>query len=234
MPNRIIKESIRESYSIDLLSADAEVTFYRLLTYADDFGIFKSDPRLVNKAIYPLKTHTDKSVANWLNEIAAAQMVVFYICEEGKPYGIFSTWQTHNSPRNKKSKHPRPNRAESKLFNNIYLLLKSIEINCKQMKSIAALIQSNPNPNPNPIQSIAPPPVEKEVVDYFLKNGFSEQLGKKAFKYYNEADPPWTDTNGKKVKAWKQKMVGNWFKNESKSHKAPNRQTAEPSKYGDN
>jgi len=144
MPNRIIKESIRESYSIDTLSPDAEVTFYRLLTYADDFGIFKADPRLINKALFPLKAYTDKNIAKWLNEIATAQMVIFYIGEDGKPYGVFSTWGDHNTPRNQKSKHPHPTETEGTLFGNVYELLKAIEINCDQLKPFAALIQSNP------------------------------------------------------------------------------------------
>jgi hypothetical protein len=57
-------------------------------------------------------------------------------------------------------------------------------------------------------------PTEGEVVGYFLENGFTEQAGKKAFKYYN--DENWIDSKGNKVKSWKQKMQGVWFKEENK------------------
>lgn len=59
-------------------------------------------------------------------------------------------------------------------------------------------------------------PNEKNVIDYFVKNGYLESAGKKAFKFYNEADPPWTDTRGNRIRGWKQKMIGMWFKDENK------------------
>ena len=55
---------------------------------------------------------------------------------------------------------------------------------------------------------------EDEVVLYFKTNGYREDIAKKAFKYYNDAG--WIDSHGKKVKNWKQKMQGVWFKDENK------------------
>lgn len=61
------------------------------------------------------------------------------------------------------------------------------------------------------------PPIEKDVIDYFKDNGYSESAGKKAYMYYNAAE--WTDATGKKIKSWKQKMIGVWFKEENKAPK---------------
>lgn len=61
------------------------------------------------------------------------------------------------------------------------------------------------------------PPTEQEVVDYFKEKGYKEIAGKKAFEYYNEAD--WEDSKGSKIKNWKQKMIGVWFKEENKAPK---------------
>lgn len=57
-------------------------------------------------------------------------------------------------------------------------------------------------------------PSEQEVVDYFIMNGFKESAGKKAFKYYNDAE--WKDSRDNQVKNWKQKMQAVWFKDEHK------------------
>jgi hypothetical protein len=59
------------------------------------------------------------------------------------------------------------------------------------------------------------PPSENDVILYFRQNGFPDNIGTKAFKYYSEAD--WKDSKGNKVKNWKQKMQGVWFKEENKS-----------------
>lgn len=60
------------------------------------------------------------------------------------------------------------------------------------------------------------PPLLEEVTVYFLANGYSKAAAEKAWSYYNAATPPWTDSNGKKVRSWKQKMQGVWFKPENK------------------
>lgn len=58
------------------------------------------------------------------------------------------------------------------------------------------------------------PPTLIDVVTYFMENGYSQQLGTKAFNYYNSAG--WKDSNGNQVRNWKQKMQGVWFKEENK------------------
>jgi len=58
------------------------------------------------------------------------------------------------------------------------------------------------------------PPILEEVVSYFTENGFTKISAEKAFRYYNDAD--WKDSKGNKVRNWKQKMQGVWFKPENK------------------
>jgi uncharacterized protein DUF4373 len=57
------------------------------------------------------------------------------------------------------------------------------------------------------------PPTQSEVVQYFLENGYTENSGIKAFKYYSEGK--WKDSRGQPVRNWKQKMRGVWFKDEN-------------------
>jgi hypothetical protein len=60
------------------------------------------------------------------------------------------------------------------------------------------------------------PPELNEVEVFFQANGFSRELGEKAFRYYADAD--WKDSKGNKVLNWKQKMRGVWFKDENKNN----------------
>lgn len=58
------------------------------------------------------------------------------------------------------------------------------------------------------------PPKLEEVIAFFNDNGYTRHHAEKVFKYYEEGD--WKDASGKPVKVWKQKMRGNWFKDENK------------------
>lgn len=53
-----------------------------------------------------------------------------------------------------------------------------------------------------------------EIIDYFILNGYKEEIAIKAYNYYKEAN--WHDASGKKVLNWKQKMQSVWFKPENK------------------
>lgn len=58
------------------------------------------------------------------------------------------------------------------------------------------------------------------VIDYFVKNGYSEKAAVAAFEYYEAGTEPgqiyWRDSKGNEVRSWKQKMRGVWFKEENK------------------
>jgi hypothetical protein len=57
------------------------------------------------------------------------------------------------------------------------------------------------------------PPALSDVQDYFKENGYTTESASKAFNYYASAN--WVDSKGNKVKNWKQKMQGVWFKPEN-------------------
>jgi hypothetical protein len=60
------------------------------------------------------------------------------------------------------------------------------------------------------------PPTLDEVKAFFKEKGYSEESATKAFNHYELAEPKWTDTTGKPVRSWKQKMSTNWFRDEHK------------------
>ena len=61
-------------------------------------------------------------------------------------------------------------------------------------------------------------PTLEMFVKYFGENGYTPEHARFVFEYYDCAD--WKDRNGNKVKNWKQKSRGVWFKNEGKIPKA--------------
>jgi len=61
-------------------------------------------------------------------------------------------------------------------------------------------------------------PTIKECIDFFNSKGFNNEGAGKFYHYYTIAN--WKDAKGKQVLNWKQKAIGNWFREEFKI-KAP-------------
>jgi hypothetical protein len=240
MPNRIIRESIRESDSIDKLSAESEVMFYRLITYADDYGRFKADPRILNPALFPLKSYTDTQIINWLDEIGNTFMISFYKGTDTKLYGYFTNWHDYQQVRNKKSKYPEPNGNQ---FITVSLLLKSIEINCTQLQentdkcqqaqANVTVIQSNPiqsNPYPKVASAINCYQKYGELQNVILTETEYQKLitkmGEKNTKDYIESLSLYMKSNGKKYKSH-YAVILTWQRNDDKKN-AKNKSTSIP------
>ena len=144
MPNRIIKESICTSDSIDQLGWFEEVLFYRLIVNCDDFGRFDGRAAVVKNRLFPLKENlTLKNVESAINKLARVGLVVPYE-SGGKPFLSLPTWNEHQSVRAKRSRYPEP------------------EIICNQLQSDDSKCPRNPiqsesesesNPNPNPAKA---------------------------------------------------------------------------------
>ena len=108
MPNRILKESICTSDSVDSLSWFEEVLFYRLIVNCDDYGRFDGRPAIIKNRLFPLKESlTAKAISKAVNTLVTAGLVVLYEFE-GKPYLYLPTWNDHQNVRAKRSKYPSP------------------------------------------------------------------------------------------------------------------------------
>lgn len=62
------------------------------------------------------------------------------------------------------------------------------------------------------------PPTLEQVKEYFLANGYPEETAERFFHCYENGNPPWHDTKGNPVLAWKQKAHSVWFKKENKNN----------------
>lgn len=107
MPNRIIKESICSSESIDSLTWFEEVFFYRLIVNCDDFGRMDARPAILRSRLFPLKNVTDKTIEAALNRLATVGMVLVYEYDH-RAFLQLASWQKHQQIRNQKSKYPSP------------------------------------------------------------------------------------------------------------------------------
>lgn len=151
MPNRILRDSICRSDSIDGLTWFEEVLFYRLLVNVDDYGRFDGRPAVIRGMCFPLKDVRLDQIKNALNSLTSACMIYTYKVE-AKSYIQIVHWEQYQQIRSKKSKYPAPDATCNQMISD--------DIKCNQMISDVTVIQSNtiqsesnpnPNPNPNPI-----------------------------------------------------------------------------------
>lgn len=201
MPNRILKESIRESETIDSLSWFEEVLFYRLIVSCDDYGRYDARPAIVKNKLFPLKENlTIKNVSNALNALARVGLVTLYEFE-GKPFLFLPTWEEHQTIRAKRSKYPDPATCKH---------MQADASTCKQMQADVPVIQSNTKSNPNPntntekARSRFVPPTKEEVAEYVREKGYHFDPDA-FFGYYDSQD--WKKANGQRVTNWKQCCV---------------------------
>lgn len=145
MPNRILKESICTSDSIDQLSSFCETFFYRLIVNCDDYGRMDARPKVLAAKLYPLKDIRTEHIEKALQALASAELVTLYEVD-GKPYLQMRTWSAHQTIRAKKSKYPSPDGENGQM--------KSSEIICKQMQADVNKCSRNPiQSNPNRIRN---------------------------------------------------------------------------------
>ena len=166
MPNRILKESICTSESIDRLSWLEEVTFYRLIVNCDDYGRMDARPPILRARLFPLKTLTDKQVQSAIESLRSAGMIDLYKVD-GRSYLQIRQWARHQQIRSKKSKFPAPDAN-----------LQSDDIRCNQMISDAPVIQSeseseSESESARARKRAAPftPPTPDEVAAYCRERG---------------------------------------------------------------
>ena len=102
-------------------------------------------------------------------------------------------------------------------------------LSTKESNLIKEINESNITKPIKENKSIFIKPSVNEVIAYFEEKGYKKEIAEKAFNYYDSAD--WKDSKGNKVKNWKQKMNGNWFKDEYKFTPQTNRVVEHSSYY---
>jgi hypothetical protein len=132
MPNRILKESICTSDTVDALSAEEERLFTRLITKCDDFGCFDARPAILRAECFPLKVDqiSLESIAAWATQLAAVGLIRLYAVD-GRPYLQMVTWRKHQQARAVKPKYPLPDPSNKEECAQ----LPAIDSKCNQIPS---------------------------------------------------------------------------------------------------
>ncbi len=86
MPARLLREGILTSEAVDRLSVHAELLYRRLMSVADDWGLFHGNPKLIRAACYPLRLDqvSDDDIVRWIDECVAAGLIA-RCAFDGKP-----------------------------------------------------------------------------------------------------------------------------------------------------
>ena len=81
----------------------------------------------------------------------------------------------------------------------------------------SASVEQNPTKENKTKENTIYRPSIDEVEKYFIDNGYTYAGARSAWNYYEAGN--WCDSKGNKVKNWKQKMRGVWFRDEYKINK---------------
>lgn len=199
MPNRIIKDSIRTSKSVNALSDFQFRLWLYLITYVDDYGRGSADPEILKGFVFPRrKGITEQQIQKGLDDLANTGMITLYEVG-GESFFCFPNWDKHQRIQTKRSKYPEPQE-----FTVIHR---------------DSPLESNPNPNPNlnpnPKEKRAgarmTPPTLEEIEAYRREKNLSVDA-RKFFDYYDAGG--WKDGKGQPVRNWKQKLL-TWEKYDS-------------------
>lgn len=140
MPNRIIKDSIRTSKTINTMTDFQFRLWAYLITYVDDYGRGSADPELLKGFVFPRrKGVTESTIEKALSDLANIGSVLLYEVD-GEPYFCFPNWSDHQRIQTKKSKFPAPEDGISR------------KVTVVHGESLPES-ESNPNPNLNPNQN---------------------------------------------------------------------------------
>jgi len=184
------------------------VAFAGLWTACDREGRFKWKPEELKLDCLPYD-HCDFSVV--LDSLWIYGFIEKYTFDE-KIFGFIPSWNDHQSINNRESSSVLPNPYES------MILTCGSRVGDASQSCISGREgkgrEKEGKRKGNDASFI--PPSEKEIIDYFIENGYEEETAKKMFQSYSVAD--WFDSKGNKVKNWKQKAINVWFKPENKAN----------------
>ena len=131
MPNRILKESIRTSKSVNELTDFEYRVWSYLIVSVDDYGRYHTDPELLKGLVFPRrKGLTENQIGKALASLANIGMIKLYTVD-GESYLCFPNWDKHQQIRAKASKFPAPDDS-----------VAASDIICNQTQADVPVIQS--------------------------------------------------------------------------------------------
>lgn len=96
MPDRVLRETIRTSESINNLTAFEETFFYRLMVSVDDYGYIDARPKVLSATLFPLKDVRDCQIKDTLRKLSSEGLVQFFK-KDGKLYVRLTNWDRYQN-----------------------------------------------------------------------------------------------------------------------------------------
>lgn len=199
MPNRVIKDTIRTSKSVNALS-DFEFRFWTyLITYVDDYGRGSADPELLKGFVFPRrKSVTEQQISRVLDDLATVGMITLYEVD-GESFLCFPNWDKHQRIQTKRSKFPAPEQS-------------TVTHREKECESNPIRIQSKSEFNPEDICEDKPrrqlrfvPPTVEEVAEYAREKGYTAVDPEAFINFY--AAKGWM-MGKNKMQSWRHAVAG--------------------------
>jgi len=137
MPNRLLREGICTSDSIDALDAEEEVFFYRLLVVCDDFGHMDARPSILKAQCFPLKdSATPKAIEKWMAGLISKGMARRYKVA-GKVYLAMCKWEARIRTN---PKHPLPDADGAEWVDSeVPQFDRNLSADCGQVAAVGGL-----------------------------------------------------------------------------------------------
>lgn len=103
---RSIKPEFFTSHTLAKVALPARMTFIGLWSHCDDHGRCLDDERLIKASVWPLDDKaTPMKVRQWVDELEAVGLIVFYQGERGERLLAVTNWTEHQ-----RVPHPGPSR----------------------------------------------------------------------------------------------------------------------------
>ena len=112
MGNRMIKETIRTSRSVNSMTDFQFRVWVYLITYVDDYGRGSADPELLKGLVFPRRKRlTESDLKKALADLAGMGCIRLYQVD-GESYFCFPNWGKHQRIQSKRSRFPAPDESE--------------------------------------------------------------------------------------------------------------------------
>lgn len=152
MPDRMIRESICTSDTLNELSDFEERFWHRLIVNCDDFGRFYANPSILRGKLFPLADgKTKKDMSDALNKLASVGLVELYTVD-GKPFLHVVKWSKYQRTRAKTSKFPPPDSSCCQMTANVPVVVIESEsvIESDNRKAEAVRTRETAGASPDP------------------------------------------------------------------------------------
>ena len=210
---RMIDPNIWQSEDFSKLSTLGKLVFIGLFSLADDEGRGRSNPVYLKSTLFPYEEGIRSAdIDKTLSEISSNMSVIFYSCDGSSYYSLYNwnTWQKIDKPS--QSKIPEYDEKTMK---------KIFDDNSTSPRRMVA-------PNKKRIEKEIKGKEEKKFIPPTLdevKNYVQEKSLKVNAEHFHDyfTEGKWTDSNGKQVKNWKQKILTwNGYSEKPKQEKKAN------------